>query len=736
MKNKTAVPLVAILQGAALFGEIVVEKFIKLDTPETTLLIDGQSGENLYYGKKIADAEKYPFRIKRREYFPAIDDIHRENDMISFFGNGNNRQFQLELQDDKGNYTQEFVLTDVSRREIAPKGLPSAHGNDKTVVFTYTDRVGGLILSAVYTLFSDCDCIAVFHRLENVGNEVYHIRRFSSAQLDLDDTGHTIVYFDGAWARERQQKKILLESGVFSTGSSCGYSSNRYNPFWRIDTPHNGCYAVNLLYSGNHKEIAEATPLGQTRILIGLNDERFDWKLSPGEAFDTPQAVMLYAPNPQKITEQMHVFVRRHILRGKFASADRPVVLNSWEAVYFDFNRKKLSSLARAAKDAGAECFVLDDGWFGKRNNDTCSLGDWTDNEEKTGGLLSFSNELHDMGLKFGLWVEPEMISPDSELYRRHPEYALTGERTPIITRNQFVLDLVNPDVAEYVLQFMRRLLIDFRIDYIKWDCNRVMTDISSPFAAGGEYAHRYMLALYDIWKRLTSEFADVLFEGCSGGGNRYDLGILCYMPQIWTSDNTDCMDRLRIQEGTLAAYPSCTMSAHVSSVPNHQTGRSSPLFSRFSVAAAGVLGHEYNLLAMSQEEFAQLKSYTEFYKRHRRTLQYGTFRLLESAYGNTYTSWIAIAEDGGEAIATVIRFNEEVNRERGRFRLGGLDDTATYNVTIVGKTQLFTARGDVLNAYGLDLAELFDHDATNEPTALMLLIEKKTTGLYAGTAL
>ena len=718
-------PLLSEFAGAGI-GRNMQSNVIKLDTAGSTLLIDRQSGEKLYYGKRIADAETYPFRIKRKEHFPGIDDLRRECQTISYFGNGNNRQFQMELSDENGNYTLEFTLTDVHTEALTPSGLPYAHDGDKTVVCTYTDEIGGLRLQAGYTLFSDCDCIAVFHRLTNTGNKTYRIRRFYSAQLDLDETGHTVVYYDGAWARERQQKKICLHSGVFSTGSTCGYSSNRYNPFWRIDTTRGDCYAVNLLYSGNHKEIAEATPLGQTRILTGLSDERFDWKLSPDETFDTPQAVMLYAQSPREITAQMHAFVRKHILRGRFASAERPVVFNSWEAVYFDFDREKLTELGCAAKEIGAECFVLDDGWFGKRNGDACSLGDWTDNAEKTGGLRSFSDELHAGGLKFGLWVEPEMISPDSELYRAHPAYALTGGRRPIITRKQLVLDLVNPQVSEYILHTVRNLLKEFRVDYVKWDCNRVMTDIASPYASGGEYAHRYMLALYAIWERLTTEFPTVLFEACAGGGNRSDLGVLCYMPQIWTSDNTDCIDRLRIQEGTLAAYPPCTMSAHVSAVPNHQTGRVSPLFSRFAVASAGVLGHEYNLLAMSPDERTQLKTYTDFYKRHRKTLQYGTYRLIDSAYDGSRASWIMIAEDGEEAIAAIVRFCEETNRERGKYRLAGLENAATYEVSILGKSVRFIARGDVLNSYGLDLNELFDYDATNEPPALLLQIRKK----------
>ena len=700
------------------------KNYIKLDTPNTTLLLDQRSGEKLYYGARIADAAWYPYESWGHKNVPSVDDLNRKNVMISHFGQGDNRQFMIELADECGNYNLNFILNGVEERELRPVGLPYAQGGKSTIVCTYIEASSGMKLYAAYTRFEDCDCIAVSHRLENAGNKNYRIRRFFSAQLDLDETGHKIVYYDGAWARERQKKIIQLDSGVFFTGSSCGFSSNRYNPFWMIEAAYGGYYAINLLYSGNHKEIAEASPLGMTRILTGLNDERLDWLLEPGQTFDTPQAVLLYASTAADITSEMHTFVRNHVLRGEFANVDRPIVFNCWEATYYDFDRVRLISLARSALVAGAECFVVDDGWFSHRDDDTRSLGDWTDNIAKTGGLASLADEIHSMGLLFGLWFEPEMISPNSELYRIHPEYALTGSRDPVVTRNQLMLDLVNPAVSAFLLNTMRCLLRETHVDYIKWDCNRVMTDYASPFARGGEYAHRYILALYDILERLTSEFPHVLFESCAGGGNRYDLGMLYYMPQIWTSDNTDCRDRLRIQEGTLVAYPPCTMSAHISAERNHQTGRVSSLAARFAVASAGILGYEYDF-STSEIECKTLARNTAFYKCHRRTFQYGRYHLLESAFGLNKASWIMIAEDGGEAIAVIVRVNEQINRERGKYRLTGLDNAASYRVTVLDKDIIFVAKGDSLNTYGINLEKFFGYDALFEPVVVMLLLER-----------
>lgn len=706
--------------------------YIKIDTLNTSLLfgVYDKQVEKLYYGERIPDAPEYSvYRMKRRQSHPSVDDVVRKNDIISYFGQGNSRQFLVELEDEDGCHNLQFELESVKQIEGAAvdiKGLPYAHGKTKTVVFEFRDKVGGLSLFARYSAFDDCDAICVSHAIKNNSKKPYVIKRFMSMQLDIDETGHELTYYDGAWARERQCKKIKLDSGVFFTGSSSGFSSNRYNPFWMLKTSYGGYYATNLLYSGNHKEIAEALPIGLTRIMTGINDERFAWKLEPKETFDTPEAVMAYGESQESITTNMHVFVKNHILRGAFKEKPRPIVLNSWEAMYYDFTKERLLELAKVASEVGVEMFVLDDGWFGGRDCDDRALGDWTDNPKKTGGLKDLSGELHAMGLQFGLWFEPEMISPDSDLYRKHPEFVLRGKRSPVVTRSQLVMDLVNPKVADYIVSALDKIIVEANVDFIKWDCNRVMTDVYSKFSRGGEYAHRYILALYNILERITSAHPHVLFESCAGGGSRYDLGLLAYMPQVWTSDNTDCADRLLIQEGTLVAYPPCTLSAHVSICPNYQTSRTTNIAARFNVATAGVLGYEYDLTKCSKEEKQVIGEQIAFYKKHRDTFQYGDYFLIESAFDTTKPSWIKVAKDKSFAIAVIVRVNEAINRERGKYRLRGLCDDANYKVTVKDKDTTFAASGKILNSYGLDLTGLFGYDALFEPVSLMLIIERE----------
>ena len=487
---------------------------------------------------------------------------------------------------------------------------------------------------------------------------------------------------------------------------------------------------VNLVYSGNHRTVAESDDMGRTRLITGINPFSFSWKLKGGETFFAPEAVFAFGHSEREAGLHMRAFAQEHIVRGVWKKKPRPVLVNNWEGTYFSFTRERILNIAKAAKKAGAELFVLDDGWFGRRDDDTTSLGDWTDYKEKTGGIASLAEEVRSLGLAFGIWMEPEMVSERSELYKAHPEWAMKiPGREPVRMRSQLMLDLTSPAVQDYLVESVSSVLTLTKAAYLKWDYNRRMTDVFGA-APAGEYYHRYILGLYSVMARLNAAFPDVLFEGCASGGARFDLGILSYMPQIWTSDNTDARERIAIQSGTAACYPQSTMGSHVSASPNHQTGNASALSARFAVAAGGVLGYECDLSALSNEERAAIRDQIVFYKQYREVMQFGSYYPLGDVRGE-WAGYCTVSPDKSLAVAAVAVLKKRTGVFNLRASFKGLEEDALYRVSVregAGLREAGKATGGMLVNGSVRLDGIFEEQdarSANPVFTRMFVFEK-----------
>ena len=512
-----------------------------------------------------------------------------------------------------------------------------------------------------------------------------------SLMLDMEGVGYKVTTFNGAWAREMNRHDTVVTAGKLVNSSYTGTSSSRANPFVMVTSSNTGedfgdCYGFNLIYCGNHCETFEVNSFDKSRFVSGINPQSFSWRLEPGESFEAPEAVMTYsADGCNGMSRNMHAFVREHIVRGEWKHKDRPVLLNSWEAAYFNINERKLCELAKAGKAVGVELFVMDDGWFGERNDDRHSLGDWEVNKNKLpNGLKGICDKINALGMDFGIWVEPEMVNTDSRLYREHPEWAvdIPGQEHSE-GRNQRMLDLCNPAVQDYIIESMTKVFSSANIAYVKWDMNRIFSDYYSKYLLEtgrpqGEMAHRYVIGLKRIMKSLTEKFPRILFEGCAAGGNRFDLGILCYFPQIWASDNTDAVCRVSIQEGLSYGYPMSTVSAHVSACPNHQTLRTTPLTTRFNVASFGVCGYECNLVDMKKEDLSEIKEQISIYKRWRHTMQFGTF--YRQRTGNIH-QWTVVSPDKDRAVGLIMQELVQPNTQSEHYNAAGLSEDVLYHV-------------------------------------------------------
>jgi alpha-galactosidase len=544
-----------------------------------------------------------------------------------------------------------------------------------------------------YTTFDATDVIVRKSSLTNNSSHDVSIERFMSIQLDLIRKNLDLTTFDGAWARERFQHKRTITQGIHINDSKSGVSSSKHNPFIMIsdhksDETQGECYGFNLLYSGDHSEIVELNQFNKVRVLSGINPSTFRWNLKVGEKFHTPEAILTFSHEGSNgISNHFHKFVNSHIVRGKWQYHQRPIAFNNWEATYFRYDETTLTSLAKEAANLGIELFVVDDGWFGVREDDTTSLGDWMVNTKKfPNGLTSLSKKLHSLGLMFGLWVEPEMISKKSTLFEEHPEYLVQiPNRKPSIARNQYVLDLTRKEVRDYLFDILSKTWRVAEVDFVKWDMNRTFSDLYSGQDGFnmGEFTHRYVLGLYELLGRCVESFPHILFESCASGGNRFDLGMLSYMSQTWTSDNTDAYTRMFIQEGTACGYPLSAISNHVSSIPNHQTLRNTSLDTRFNVASFGILGYELDLLALSKKEKEQIEEHISFYKQYRTLFQYGEFFKIESIYENTNRAIWAIANyDRTEILILYFQALNEANGENELLRIPIADSSLTYRVT------------------------------------------------------
>lgn len=666
---------------------------------------EGGNLVHIYFGKKITNySGHYRYPRLDRSFSPnpagskdrlfSLDTL-----MMEFPGNGfgDFREAAYDIQLPNGSHVAHFIYQshEISQGKPALAGLPQTHGAPQeieTLQIILRDEVAALELVLNYSIFTDTSAIIRSSALKNDGLEPIVIHQLASQSLDFPNRPLDLIQLNGAWAKERQISREPVQTGIKKLDSKRGSSSHQQNPFVILADPattefSGECYGVSLLYSGNHETIIEKDPYDQTRLIMGISSYRFAWTVPPQESFQSPEVVTVYSNQGlNQMSQTYHRFYNSHLIRGQYQLTERPTLINNWEATYFDFDEEKLEQIVDEAKALGIELFVLDDGWFGARENDLTSLGDWYENEGKlASGLRGFAEKVHQKGLKFGLWLEPEMISEVSELYRQHPEWALkVPERSPALSRSQFVLDFSREDVRKHIFDQLALLFNEVPIDYIKWDMNRNMTDVYSLLlhpTQQGEVFHRYILGLYDFLERLTAAHPTILFEGCSGGGGRFDAGFLYYMPQIWTSDNTDAIARLKIQYGTSLSYPASSMGSHVSAVPNHQTQRITDLAIRGNVAMSGVLGYELDLSTVTDEEKAAIKEQVAFYKKHRQLFQYGTFIRLLSPFAGNDTAWMYVSEDKQEAIVFYFRVLAEASAPLITLKLAGLAADTVYQM-------------------------------------------------------
>ncbi|MEG1523424.1 MAG: alpha-galactosidase [Clostridia bacterium] len=676
-----------------------------LDTAHTSYVFritpHGQL-EHVYYGMRIPRDNVDSLVLKHTAPIGstvAYGDNSTENyslDTLCFewsgIGCGDYRQPPLEAKMPDGSFSSDFIYETHTLRDgfFAPEALPGAYGENQacsTLTVTLRDQVNDVLLHLLYTTYDETDIITRRAILENNNEQSLIIRRFMSMQLDMENQDFSLVTFDGGWIHETHRHDRKLQYGTFISGSITGASSNRNNPGFLLyagnaTEDHGLVYGFNLIYSGNHMSHAELSGTNLVRIQLGIHPHCFEWCLHQGERFETPEAIMTCSDGGfNGMSAHFHDFINRHIVRGDWKGKERPVLINHWEAYFFQFTRRKLLRLARQAKKLGIELFVLDDGWFGARNSDTAGLGDYTINQKKLPrGMKHFSGQIHQLGMQFGLWFEPEMVNPDSDLYRAHPEYAIVSPgRKPTFGRNQLVLDLCNPTVRDYIVSKVGFILDDAQIDYVKWDMNRSISDAYSSYLANqGEFFHRYILGLYDVLTRIFRPRPQILLESCSSGGNRFDLGMLCFSPQVWSSDNTDPIERLAIQGGLSYLYPLSAMGAHVSAAPHQQTLRDTPLSTRFNVASFGCLGYELDLKYLTPIEKKEIQDQIIFYKHCRSTLQYGRFYRANKQDGKPCI-WQCVSPDQKQSIAGF--FQQQTSAAQGNdiLQLTGLHASERY---------------------------------------------------------
>lgn len=605
-------------------------------------------------------------------------------------------------------YVSHAIYMGKNRLPGLPATFARREGDAETLEIELMDRLTGLRVTAVYGVFERTGAITRSLRLKNESGEDMQINGVLSASAPVHGSGYDVIHLKGAWARERHVMRQTQGEGEYRIFSQRGASGHEANPFLALceksATEFSGeVWAVSLVYSGSFEALSYVNNTENSRLSIGLNPDVFTWKLEPGETFVSPEAAMVYSPDGLNgMSHAFHRLYSENLMRSKWFERDRPILINNWEATYFNFNEEKILQIARRAKELGVEMLVLDDGWFGKRNTDNCSLGDWVVNPEKLpGGLNGLSDRLHDLGLKFGLWFEPEMISPDSDLYRAHPDWCLHVDgRARVEMRNQLILDLSRREVQDYIIESVSAVLESARIEYVKWDMNRNMTE---PFSGAQtperqkETQHRYMLGLYRVLEEITARFPEILFESCSGGGGRFDPGMLYYMPQTWTSDDSDAVERMFIQYGTSFVYPPCAMGAHVSAVPNHQTGRTTAMQTRGDVALGGNFGFELDLSQLSDADAETVRRLIEREKQVRTLVRTGEFTRLLSPFDHPYAAWQFRARDNSEALICAYRLMTMPATPHLLLRASGLDESAVY-MDDDGNT----CSGAALTRYGL----------------------------------
>ena len=690
-------------------------------------ILDNDQPGQLYYGKRLTHREDFShlFEYAMRDMSPyafegnstfSLENIKQE---YPTFGCGDMRFPAYEIERENGSHVVEFVYKEHKIYNGKPKleGLPATYVESddeaQTLELVLEDTSINTRIVLLYTIYEAFPVIARSVRFECDSDEKITLLSAMSACVDLPDKDYEMIDLAGVWARERHVRRHKLDYGIQSIYSMRGCSSYQFNPFLALarenaDEFQGQVYGFSLVYSGNFLAQTEVDNYDTARVLMGIHPNGFKWTLGKGESFQTPEMVMVYSEaGLNGMSQTFHKLYRTRLARGTWRDKVRPILINSWEAFYFDFDAPKLLGLADAAADLGMELFVLDDGWFGKRDDSTSSLGDWYPNEEKLKGTLKeLAEKINAKGLKFGLWIEPEMTNKDSDLYRAHPDWLLAEQGKRIChSRNQYVLDFSKKEVREYIGDMLENLLAEVPVSYIKWDMNRTFSEV---FSNGndreyqGKVCHKYVLGVYELYERLTSRFPHVLFESCASGGARFDPGMLYYAPQGWTSDDTDAIERLKIQYGTSMVYPVSCMGSHVSASPNHQTNRVTPLETRADVAYFGTFGYELDLLKLGEEDKAEIRRQIAFMKEKRDLIQKGTFYRLKSPFEGNETAWMIVSEDQKKALVGYYRVMQPVNVGFKRLKLKGLKEDICYKVS----GYAYDCYGDELMQVGMILSD------------------------------
>ncbi len=710
--------------------------FVETKSTSMCLAVTDTEGflNNVYYGSKIQrDNLRYLLRTGAGPFVPSVNERDRGSYLdcarmeFPSSGVGDYRPSAVSILDASGHGASQFLykshriysgkdnlyarMTDGS--DVRMPATFEGSSKAETLEITLSDDVLGLKAVLSYSVFEDNDAILKSVKLVNESDTAVTIEKLLSSSLDLDkgvwgEEGPDVVTLSGTWARERRKDRRSLSRGSVEVYSTRGETSHQFQPFMALcdknaDDSCGRIYAQTLIWSGNFICGASADQFDNIRSYIGINPEHFRWDLNPGETFQAPEAVLVYTEEGfDGMSHVFHDLFRNHIIRSPYLRKDRPVLINNWEATYFDFDTDKLISIASEAKKCGIEMLVMDDGWFGRRSDDNSSLGDWIVNEEKLpGGLKGLSDKLEELGMKFGIWFEPEMVSPDSDLYRAHPDWAIAVPgRKPCRMRNQYVLDITRSEVRDYVYKSVSDILKSAKISYVKWDMNRQLSDLGSTELdrnSMGRLSYLYTIAVYDLQGRLLEEFPDLLLENCSGGGARYDAGMLFYSPQIWCSDDTDAYERLSIQAGTAMVYPLSTMGAHVSASPNHITGRTMPFDVRGAVALSGTFGYELDITKIPAEERNAIPEQVEIYHKYGEIVRDGIYlRIASESDVKYYDAWMSVLEDRSKALLTYIQCRAYPNGKARVLRLKGLDPDKRYEIKLIGadkEDSLFCSR-------------------------------------------
>lgn len=665
--------------------------------------------ENLYYGKKIHDKEDFTYfhdEAMRSQMSvcipePGLLSMQYTRQEYPSYGTGDYRSPAVTIAQENGSRIIDFKYAGheiySGKKEILPLPATYVEGKEEaeTLEVTLHDNVMDTDLILSYTIYEAYPVITRNTKFVHKGKEKIVLERAMSASVEFLDMDYEMVQLSGGWSRERYVKNRKLEMGIQSiqslNGTCCGAE---HNPFFALKRPHTTesqgeVYGFSLVYSGNYLGQVEVSTFDMTRVMIGINPEDFSWELKSGESFQTPEVVMVYSDKGlNKMSQTYHRLYRKRLMHGEWRDKARPILLNNWEATYFDFNEEKILTIAKKAKEAGVELFVLDDGWFGARNDDYRGLGDWYVNLEKLpDGISGLSKKVEELGLKFGLWVELEMVNKDSDLYRAHPDWIISApNRFESHARHQNVLDFSRKEVVDYIYEMIAKVIRESSISYIKWDMNRYM---SEPYSKGsapceqGKVMHKYILGVYDLYTRLTTEFPHILFESCASGGARFDPAMLYFAPQTWCSDDTDASERTKIQYGTSYVYPIVSMGSHVSAVPNHQMHRITPIETRANVAYFGTFGYELDLNLLSDAEIETVKKQIAFMKEHRELIQMdGDFYRLLSPFEGNETAWMVVSSDKTQAVAAFYQRLNKVNASWLRLKLDGLDANTKYEVS------------------------------------------------------